>query len=246
VGAHGGSVCWNDFRKRWITIILQRFGKPSIIGEVWYGEADAPVGPWVYVRKVVTHTKMSLYNVKQNPMLDKDGGRTIFFEGTYVNSFSGNPDQTPRYNYNQVMFKLDLAHPRLAVPVPVYVVSKAGPPSRFGTLTGAKEAARTAPIAFFAAELPGQGMVPVHHGTSPKGDPILTLSKPADAEARPVFHALPANAEEPPAATTPLYEFVNRDTGARAYATDENWASPGYHREDKPLCRVWADPGVRF
>ncbi|MBP86631.1 MAG: hypothetical protein CMJ64_07945 [Planctomycetaceae bacterium] len=46
-------------------------------------------------------------------MLDKDGGRVIFFEGTYTNMFSGNNDQTPRYNYNQIMYKLDLSDPRL-------------------------------------------------------------------------------------------------------------------------------------
>jgi hypothetical protein len=27
--------------------------------------------------------------------------------------FSGNPDKTPRYDYNQVMYRLDLADPRL-------------------------------------------------------------------------------------------------------------------------------------
>jgi hypothetical protein len=38
-----------------------------------------------------------------------DGGRTIHFEGTYTNDFSGNPYKTPRYNYNQVLYRLDLA-----------------------------------------------------------------------------------------------------------------------------------------
>ena len=46
-------------------------------------------------------------------MFDKENGRYIFFEGTYTNMFSGNPDQTPRYDYNQIMYKLDLAHPVL-------------------------------------------------------------------------------------------------------------------------------------
>ena len=39
--------------------------------------------------------------------------------------FSGNPDQTPRYNYNQIMYKLDLADSRLVLPVPVYDLSSA-------------------------------------------------------------------------------------------------------------------------
>ena len=64
-------------------------------------------------RKIVTHDKYSFYNPKQHPMFDADQGRTIFFEGTYTNMFSGNPDRTPRYNYNQVMYKLDLSDPQL-------------------------------------------------------------------------------------------------------------------------------------
>jgi len=118
VSAHGGSVYWNEFRHRWIMITVQSFGKPSFLGEVWYTEADSPVGPWVSAHKVVTHDRMSFYNPKQHPMFDKDGGRAIFFEGTYVNTFSGNPDETPLYNYNQVLYKLDLTDPRLALPAP--------------------------------------------------------------------------------------------------------------------------------
>ncbi|MGY8769490.1 MAG: hypothetical protein ACKVH8_13810 [Pirellulales bacterium] len=115
VTAHGGSVYWNEYRKRWVAIILESFGT-SLLGEIWYAEADSPVGPWKHVRKIVTHEKYSFYNPKQHRMLDQDGGKAIYFEGTYTNMFSGNPDQTPRYNYNQIMYKLDLTDPRLAFP----------------------------------------------------------------------------------------------------------------------------------
>lgn len=109
---HGGSVYWNDYRKRWIMIAVESFGT-SLLGEIWYSESDSLSGPWPVARKVVTHDKYSFYNPKQHPMFDSDQGRYIFFEGTYTNMFSGNPDRTPRYNYNQVMYKLDLADPRL-------------------------------------------------------------------------------------------------------------------------------------
>lgn len=112
---HGGSVYWNNYRERWIMIGVQSFGT-SPLGEVWYAEAESLVGPWVNARKVATHVQYSFYNPKQHPMFDKDGGRVIFFEGTYTNMFSGNNDQTPRYNYNQVMYKLDLASPALRLP----------------------------------------------------------------------------------------------------------------------------------
>ena len=91
---------------------LQSFGT-SLLGEIWYSEAENLVGPWTKARKIVTHENYSFYNPKQHAMLDKAGGRFIFFEGTYTHTFSGNKDQTPRYDYNQVMYKLDLADPRL-------------------------------------------------------------------------------------------------------------------------------------
>lgn len=109
---HRGSVYWNTYRNRWIMIGVQSFGT-SALGEVWYAESDDLVGPWVNARKIVTHENYSFYNPKQHPMLDKDGGRIIYFEGTYTNTFSGNDDRTPRYNYNQIMYRLDLADPRL-------------------------------------------------------------------------------------------------------------------------------------
>ena len=117
ITAHRGSVYWNAYRQRWVMIFAEHFGK-SLLGEIWYAEADQPTGPWRYAVKVVTHNKYSFYNPKQDPMFDQDGGRRIYFEGTYTNSFSGNPDQTPRYDYNQIMYRLDLSDPRIALPRP--------------------------------------------------------------------------------------------------------------------------------
>ena len=110
---HRGSVNWNGYRKKWVMIGNQIFGKPSNLGEVWYAEADELVGPWREAVKVVTHDRMDFYNPKHHPMFDRDGGKTIYFEGTYTNTFSGNPDRTPRYEYNQILYKLDLSDVRL-------------------------------------------------------------------------------------------------------------------------------------
>lgn len=109
---HRGTVSWNDYRKRWIMIAVQSFGT-SLLGEVWYAESEQQTGPWKNARKIVTHEKYSFYNPKQHVMFDQAGGRVVFFEGTYTNTFSGNDDATPRYNYNQVMYRLDLSDPRL-------------------------------------------------------------------------------------------------------------------------------------
>ncbi len=109
---HRGSVYWNNFRHRWIMIAVESFGT-SPLGEIWFSESASLTGPWPLARKIVTHDKYSFYNPKQHPMFDADDGRYILFEGTYTNTFSGNPDRTPRYNYNQIMYQLDLADPRL-------------------------------------------------------------------------------------------------------------------------------------
>lgn len=109
--AHAGSVTWNEHRRRWVSVFTQHFGS-SLLGEIWYSEADAPEGPWRKATKIITHDKYSFYNPKQHPYFS--AGRFLFFEGTYTHTFSGNSDQTPRYDYNQIMYRLDLDDPRLS------------------------------------------------------------------------------------------------------------------------------------
>ena len=38
----------------------------------------------------------------------------LLFEGTYTTSFADRPQPTPRYDYNQMLYRLDLDDPRLA------------------------------------------------------------------------------------------------------------------------------------
>jgi len=123
ISAHNGTVYFNAYRQRWVTIFVQQFGESSFLGELWYAEADTPVGPWAYTRKIVTHNKYSFYNPKHHPEFDRDGGRILLLEGTYTFTFSGSAENaTPRYDYNQIMYRLDLDDPRLALPVAVYQV----------------------------------------------------------------------------------------------------------------------------
>jgi hypothetical protein len=126
VTPHAGSVYWNEYRRKFIMIATQHFGT-SLLGEVWYAEAEEPTGPWHYAVKVVTHDRYSLYNPKQHPMFDKDKGRFIYFEGTYTHTFSGNPQVTPRYDYNQIMYKLDLDDPRLGSSLDKKLKTKSSP-----------------------------------------------------------------------------------------------------------------------
>jgi hypothetical protein len=114
------SCNWNDYRKRYV-MIASEAGGATMLGEVWYSEADRPEGPWVRARKIITHANKKgdahdFYNPTQHPFFDRDGGRVIYLEGSYVNTFSGNPHPTPRYEYNQIMYRLDLSDPRLRPP----------------------------------------------------------------------------------------------------------------------------------
>ncbi len=114
VRLHRGSVAWNPFRKRWIVIAVQQ-GGTSNLGEVWYSEAPFITGPWRWARKIVTHDKYTFYNPVHHPFLDQNNGRIIYFEGTYASTFSGNEFPTPRYDYNQIMYRLDLSAPGLKI-----------------------------------------------------------------------------------------------------------------------------------
>ncbi|MBX3439895.1 MAG: hypothetical protein KF861_20565 [Planctomycetaceae bacterium] len=117
VQAHGGSLYWNEYRQRWVMIALETWGS-SLLGEIWFAEAATPLGPWGDAVKIVTHDDYSFYNPKQHPMLDEENGRIIYFEGTYTHTFSGNKNPTPRYDYNQIMYRLDLSDPRLGLSAP--------------------------------------------------------------------------------------------------------------------------------
>ena len=95
-------------------IVLEIGGEHSMLGDVWYAEADAPEGPWGPAVRILSHDTYSFYNPKHHPFLDEENGRLIYFEGTYTLQFSGAPIPTPRYDYNQIMYRLDLDDPRLA------------------------------------------------------------------------------------------------------------------------------------
>lgn len=113
VQCHHSSVAWNDYRKKFIAIISEKGGGPSFLGEVWYSESDSPAGPWRKAVKVASHPRYSYYNPVHHAFLDRDGGKTIYFEGTYSLEFSGNPIAPARYDYNELMYRLDLSDPRL-------------------------------------------------------------------------------------------------------------------------------------
>ncbi|HYE18614.1 MAG TPA: hypothetical protein VEA69_09230 [Tepidisphaeraceae bacterium] len=116
---HNGSVNWNPFRNKWVMIHGVFGGKdaPSTLGEIYYSESDSdqPHGPFTRAKKILTHDRYSFYNPNHHPVFDQQGGRIIYFEGTYTYTFSRSEKEgpTPRYDYNNIMYRLDLSDPRL-------------------------------------------------------------------------------------------------------------------------------------
>ncbi len=105
-----GSIYWNSFRKKWILISGSK--------DIWFSEADTPLGPWVYARKVAEHESF-LYNPTHHPFLDQNGGKDIFFEGTFT-KFMSDEERVPRYDYNQLFHKLSLDNTQVYLPSAIY------------------------------------------------------------------------------------------------------------------------------
>lgn len=101
---------------------------------MYYSECESPLGPWRLARKVASHPQYSFYNPIQHTQFDQNGGELIFFSGTYrydfclsevccANdvcvwyvlffccvcsfTFSGTSNPTPRYDYNNLMYRLN-------------------------------------------------------------------------------------------------------------------------------------------
>ena len=105
---HRGAIAWNAYRNKWITVFTQMGGETSLLGELWYAEADQPTGPWSNAIHIVTHSKYTFYNPQLHPILTDKNSPIILFEATYTKDFSGTQEATPRHNYNQVLYRLDL------------------------------------------------------------------------------------------------------------------------------------------
>jgi len=243
VTPHGGSVYFNAWRNKWVMITVQQFGGSSHLGEVWYAEADTPVGPWAYARKIVTHNKYTFYNPMQHPYFDQDGGRVIYFEGTYANTFSGSEkNPTPRYDYNQIMYRLNLNDSRLALPVAVYQVRDKQGDAKCLLRDGVESAGlldNVESVPFYAIE-PGRAsddLVGIYARSAGLG-----AERPSES-AKPLFYAQPAS--DPAgdnAAIVSLYEYRHTETDQCLYSTDPARRQKGWIRTGQPLCRVWKSP----
>jgi hypothetical protein len=193
----------------------------------------------------VTHDNYSFYNPKQHPQFDQDNGRLIYFEGTYTHTFSGNKDQTPLYDYNQVMYRLNLEDPRLVLPVAVYQLpaqsqskkqASAESAGVFAMRQPASDLAGRSTLAFFAQDRQTDSSVAVFQQVT-EGQVLLTQTV-SDSSAKPLFYGLPVDMAEPPVTTVLLYEDRHSGTGERRYSTAAE-PDAGCER-GSAVCRVWS------
>ena len=243
VSAASGTVYWNNYEKKWIMIATQVFGSPSFLGEVWFAEADTPVGPWLYARKVATHNRYTFYNPTQHPFFDQDNGRLVYFEGTYTDTYSGVTDITPRYNYNQLMYRLALDDNRLALPTPVYMLKNAAGVNLYRSsvaLTSDQDRQAMTSIPFYAVA-PNhayKGLVPIYQS----GDGSLSATNPQPGAA-PVFFGLAAPSNSPSPSVVPLYETKNA-LNIKTYVAGNTPLPQGTTRFSVPVCWIWRNPLV--
>jgi hypothetical protein len=107
VTPHTGAIVWSEKRKKWVTIFMEKFGKPSAFGELWYAESDTPFEGWGGAIKILTHDNYTFYNPVIHPYLAPPDADFLLFEGTYTMQFANKPPPTPRWDYNQVLYRLD-------------------------------------------------------------------------------------------------------------------------------------------
>jgi hypothetical protein len=110
---HRGSIAWNEYRHKWVAVFTQYFGKPSAFGEIWYAESDQPTGPWGPAVKIVSHENYTFYNPRLHSEFTTADSPILLFEGTYSKEFADHPVPMARYDYNQILYRLDLDDPAL-------------------------------------------------------------------------------------------------------------------------------------
>ncbi len=108
VEPHYATVAWNPFRECYVALFARAPKAMGALSETWYTEAPAPEGPWRKAVLVATHGAHSFYNPLQHPQFAQEGGRILYFEGTYTTLFTDRAVPTPRYDYNQILYRLDL------------------------------------------------------------------------------------------------------------------------------------------
>jgi hypothetical protein len=243
-GAHVGALssggAWNARRGRFVRILERMGGASSAGGETWYLEGDTPMGPWVYAIQILTHTAYSFSNPWIHGDLGHANDRFMLFEGTYSKRFeSEKTPVTPRYDTNQIMYRLDVDDQRLAVPVPIYDLGGAAP-GDFASKERLPAAALADVAAFFAPDRAMDGTVPVAWSGPSCGPRTLVVGDSPPTP--PLFFASPPGATARSPISLPLYDYAAND-GRHAYSVEGSLPNlAGFARAEQPVAYVWPNP----
>ena len=69
------------------------------------------MGTWGKAVKVLSHENYTFYNPRLHPEFTPEDSPILLFEGTYTAEFADRPAITPRFNYNQILYRIDLNDP---------------------------------------------------------------------------------------------------------------------------------------
>jgi len=219
-----GALDPSPYSGRYVRLFAPRFS----LGETWIAISDTPMGPWVVARRLLGHEDYTFYNPRQHPALATDRGRRIYFDGTYVTSFSGNDDPTPRYDYNQVMYAVYLDDAALALPMPIYESER----GELGTLRVIDGGDGPIAAAFFAPDREAEATLPVWW-SGPSCEP-RQLRIGGTPETPPIFWALPSDTSAAGHQTV-LYERWPEGEDAPSYGIEREGPS-------RAFAVVWRNP----
>ncbi len=212
-------------------------GGTGSLGDIYAAVGDTPLGPWAYAQRIAGFPRMSFYNPSEDWFFNEHRGRKVFFEATYCNTFSSSRAPTPRYNYNQLMYSLNLADTRLLLPVALYGTGPASAAAVLRPTNRLRHSRVGRWIAFFALSQTRPGWQAVYVASSASAGSWLTPRAPG-SHAQPLFYAYPINASHAPKGLVALERLVGPD-GKYLYTTNSRLKVPGYRHSGKPFCRVW-------
>ncbi len=240
---HKSTRQFNTYRNRYVNVFNQ-WGSSS---SMYYSEADTPVGPWAWGRRIVNQAAntnppsrgFDLYNPHLLPFYGQ--GKTLYFAAVFAHAFANTWEPIPRYDYNVVMNRLkltdanDVDDVRTVVPVPVYnLVSSATNAEQASKTLGMRGQVRAGmlnelPAPFFAYDrkpeaarqaVPAYWTVPSCRNLNQRLVVYNATPVPSTQLITPDFYVISKNAPEadrPAADFIELREFKRASDGSYVY-----------------------------
>lgn len=245
----GGSVYWNPHRQKWVMMGTELRGSTSNLGEVWYAEADSPLGPWVYAQKIITHDKHTFSTPTQHPFFDQSNGQVVYLQGTFSEDFQDKRIfRVSKYDDNQMMYRVDLSDTRLFMPTAVYRSRHSDGWHHYRTKQSAQnpaQGASTIPFYALPTDRVLDGAKPVweveKEVNGVKVTELTTDSSKATSSS-PVFYT-PPNDQFDTDPIVPLHEY-QKDGGQELIYRTEFQPTPDDFTQTSstPVAFVWGSP----